>query len=76
MTAHQIALIPGDGFGVDVTDATMQVLDSAAARFDFALRTTRFDRSCEPYRATGRMMPLDGTEILRGFDAIYLGAVG
>lgn len=76
MKTHKIALIPGDGIGVDVTDATMQVLDAAAARYGFALQPTRFDWSCETYLATGRMMPEDGIEILRGFDAIYLGAVG
>ncbi|WP_435167551.1 tartrate dehydrogenase [Falsirhodobacter sp. 1013] len=76
MKAHKIALIPGDGIGVDVTDATMEVLNMAAARFGFALDTTRFDWSCETYLATGRMMPEDGIETLRGFDAIYLGAVG
>ncbi|MDB6454305.1 tartrate dehydrogenase [Falsirhodobacter sp. 20TX0035] len=76
MKAHKIALIPGDGIGVDVTDATMQVLNAAAARFGFALDATRFDWSCETYVATGRMMPENGIETLRGFDAIYLGAVG
>ncbi|WP_207101310.1 tartrate dehydrogenase [Paracoccus shandongensis] len=76
MTAHKIALIPGDGIGVDVTEATMQVLDAAAARFGFTLEPTRFDWSCETYLATGRMMPEDGIDQLRPFDAIYLGAVG
>ncbi|WP_136685600.1 tartrate dehydrogenase [Falsirhodobacter xinxiangensis] len=76
MTPHKIALIPGDGIGVDVTDAAVRVLQVAASRFGFALQTTRFDWSCETYLATGRMMPEDGIETLRGFDAIYLGAVG
>ncbi|SIR23260.1 tartrate dehydrogenase/decarboxylase / D-malate dehydrogenase [Paracoccus thiocyanatus] len=76
MTAHKIALIPGDGIGVDVTQATMQVLDTAAARFGFTLDATRFDWSCETCLSTGRMMPPDGIEQLRPFDAIYLGAVG
>jgi tartrate dehydrogenase/decarboxylase/D-malate dehydrogenase len=76
MTAHKIALIPGDGIGTDVTEATMQVLDGAAARFGFTLEPIRFDWSCETYLATGRMMPEDGIDQLRPFDAIYLGAVG
>ena len=37
MTAHKIALIPGDGIGVDVTEATMQVLAAAGTRFGFTL---------------------------------------
>lgn len=76
MTTHKIALIPGDGIGTDVTDATMRVLDAAASRFGFTLAPTRFDWSCETYVATGRMMPEDGIETLRAFDAIFLGAVG
>jgi tartrate dehydrogenase/decarboxylase / D-malate dehydrogenase len=76
MAAHKIALIPGDGIGIDVTDATMQVLDATADRFGFTLEATRFDWSCETYLATGRMMPEEGIEQLRPFDAIYLGAVG
>ena len=76
MTTHKIALIPGDGIGVDVTEATMQVLTAAAAKHDFTLETRTFPWSCAYYLETGAMMPEDGIETLRGFDAIYLGAVG
>ncbi|MEI4472843.1 tartrate dehydrogenase [Frigidibacter sp. MR17.24] len=76
MNTHRIALIPGDGIGVDVTAATMQVLAAAAARFGFALATETFPWSCQTYLDTGAMMPADGIARLRGFDAIYLGAVG
>ena len=76
MKTHKLALIPGDGIGVDVTDATMQVLDAAAARFGFALTSETFPWSCEYYLEHGAMMPEDGIETLRAFDAIYLGAVG
>jgi len=76
MTTHTIALIPGDGIGGDVTDATMQVLTAAAGHYGFVIDATRFDWSCKTYLATGRMMPDDGIETLRGFDAIFLGAVG
>ena len=76
MKTYKLALIPGDGIGVDVTDAAMEVLDSAAARFGFALEKQTFPWSCEYYLAHGTMMPADGIETLRPFDAIYLGAVG
>lgn len=69
---HRIALIPGDGIGVAVTEAAMQV----AAKACPAVQTTSFPWSCETYLQTGRMMPEDGLETLRGFDAIFLGAVG
>lgn len=76
MKTYKLALIPGDGIGVDVTEAAMRVLDAAAAKAGFALMKTRFDWSCATYLETGRMMPEDGIEQLRPFDAIYLGAVG
>ncbi|MGH1354305.1 MAG: tartrate dehydrogenase [Thalassovita sp.] len=76
MTTYDIALIPGDGIGVDVTDAAEQVLSTAADRFGFALKTTRFPWSCDWYLKHGAMMPKDGIDTLRGFDAIFLGAVG
>ena len=72
MTTHRIASIPGDGIGVPVTEAALAVAAKAGA----ALEVTRFDWSCETYLATGAMMPADGIETLRGFDAIFLGAVG
>lgn len=70
---HKIALIPGDGIGTAVVDAAMQVAEKAAPGL---LVPTRFDWSCDTYLKTGRMMPEDGIETLRGFDAIFLGAVG
>ena len=75
MKTYNLALIPGDGIGLDVTDAAMKVL-GAAAKGRFAVETTSFPWSCEYYLEHGRMMPEDGIETLRGFDAIYLGAVG
>lgn len=75
MRSYKIAVIPGDGIGVDVTRAAWQVLEAAAgSRFD--IKATEFPWSCEYYLETGEMMPPDGIETLYGFDAILLGAVG
>ncbi len=76
MKTYSIALIPGDGIGKSVTDAAWRVIQFAAKRYDFTLEGTSFPWSCEYYRETGVMMPADGIETLRKFDAIYLGAVG
>ena len=73
---HRIAVIPGDGIGREVVPEGTRVLDAAARRFDFELDWTTFDWSCQTYTETGRMMPADGLDQLRRFDAIYLGAVG
>ncbi|WP_427024925.1 tartrate dehydrogenase [Aureimonas ureilytica] len=76
MKTHRIALVPGDGIGPAVIDAAWTVLERAAASRGFALEATRFPWSCAFYRETGAMMPADGIETLRGFDAVFLGAVG
>jgi tartrate dehydrogenase/decarboxylase / D-malate dehydrogenase len=74
--AHRVAIIPGDGIGKEVVPEGMRVLEAASARFGFALEWKTYDWSCENYTRTGRMMPENGLEELKGFDAIYLGAVG
>ena len=76
MKTYSIALIPGDGIGRDVTEAAWSVLQLAASKRDVKLGGTTFPWSCAYYKQTGAMMPADGIETLRAFDAIYLGAVG
>src|SRR5436305_14309971 len=73
---HTIALIPGDGIGKEVVPAAARVLDAAGKKFGFDFAWTTFDCSCETYARTGRMMPEDGLDQLRAFEAIFLGAVG
>jgi tartrate dehydrogenase/decarboxylase/D-malate dehydrogenase len=76
MKTYRIALIPGDGIGKEVVPAGVKVLKAAAKAGNFALAFEQFDWGCEDYLRTGRMMPEDGLEQLRPFDAIYLGAIG
>lgn len=76
MKTYSIALIPGDGVGKDVTESGWLVLQAAAIQSGFALEGTSFPWSCAYYRETGTMMPSNGIDTLRKFDAIYLGAVG
>ena len=71
-----IAVIAGDGIGKEVVPEGMLVLDAAAKRFGFRFTWQCLDWGCETYIKTGRMMPADGIEQLRQFDAIFLGAVG
>jgi tartrate dehydrogenase/decarboxylase / D-malate dehydrogenase len=73
---HRIAVIPGDGIGKEVLPEGMRVLEAAGRRFGFDLDWKQFDWSCEVYARTGRMMPEDGLDQLRAFEAIFLGAVG
>ena len=77
MKVFQIAVIPGDGIGPEVTREAVKVLNTVSAidgsfRFEFS----EYPWSCAYYLKTGQMMPEDGLEQLKGFDAILLGAVG
>src|SRR5215468_2855340 len=76
MRTFHIAVIPGDGIGKEVVPEGMRVLDAAAKHFGFHFSWQCLDWSCETYIKTGKMMPPDGIEQLRPFDAIFLGAVG
>ena len=74
---YRIAAIGGDGIGPEVVEEGLRVLrhiEKADGTFSF--QVTSFPWGCEYYLKTGRMMPEDGMEQLKHFDAIYLGAVG
>ncbi|KAF2472665.1 tartrate dehydrogenase [Lindgomyces ingoldianus] len=74
---HRIASIPGDGIGVDITEAAIQVLDTLSKTlggFEFEFKT--FDWSSRAYLERGWYMPPDGLDRLKEYDAIYFGAVG
>src|SRR5438445_4263027 len=73
---YKIAVIEGDGIGREVVPEGIRVLEATARRFDLSFSWQRFDWSCETYLKSGRMMPEDGLEQLRAFDAVYWGAVG
>jgi tartrate dehydrogenase/decarboxylase / D-malate dehydrogenase len=76
MSHYKIATIEGDGIGREVVTEGLRVLESAARCYGASFSWHHFDWSCQTYLKTGRMMPEDGLQQLRGFDAIYLGAVG
>ena len=74
----KIAKIPADGVGREVVEAGQRVLDCVAGQSGgkLAFAWEEFPWGSEYYDKTGRMMAEDGLEILKGFDAIYFGAVG
>jgi tartrate dehydrogenase/decarboxylase/D-malate dehydrogenase len=75
-TTINVAVIPGDGIGKEVMPEGMRALEAAGSRHGIDFEWREFDWSCETYLDTGRMMPEDGIDQLRDFDAVYLGAVG
>jgi tartrate dehydrogenase/decarboxylase/D-malate dehydrogenase len=76
MKSFSIAVIAGDGIGKEVVPEGIRVLEAAGRRFGFQFNWHEFDWSCETFLKTGKMMPPDGLQQLRSFDAIFLGAVG
>ena len=77
MKTYKIASIPGDGIGVEVIDAGLRVLNALAERDGgFALDVTSFDWGSDRYKREGALMPADGAQDLRDYDAIFFGAVG
>ena len=77
MREFKIAAIPADGIGKEVVPAGLEVL-AALARCDggFALNVESFDWGSDYYKQHGIMMPANGRELLKKFNAIYFGAVG
>ncbi len=74
---HKIAAIPADGIGPEVIEAGLEVLEALQWRCnDLSFEVTRYDWGSTYYKKYGRMMPSDGLEQLRNYDAIYFGAVG
>ncbi|MGM3161942.1 tartrate dehydrogenase [Dickeya undicola] len=74
---YRIAVIPGDGIGKEVMPEGVRVITRAAELFDIQLEWEWFDfASADYYLQHGKMMPDNWFSLLKGFDAIYFGAVG
>jgi len=69
---YRIAVIPGDGTGPEVVREGVKVLAATGVKLDLE----QFDLGGERYKKTGNILPDSVLEELRGFDAIYLGAIG
>lgn len=74
---YKIAVIPGDGIGPQVLTEGIKVLkkvEELDGKIKFGF--DHFPWGCEYYLKNSKMMDDDGMERLKGYDAIYLGAVG
>jgi tartrate dehydrogenase/decarboxylase/D-malate dehydrogenase len=72
----RIAVIGGDGIGPEVIDQAIRVADAALPIEGGTCEWHRLPYSSMHYLRTGHIIPEDGWEQLRTFDAILLGAVG
>ncbi|TDM09188.1 MAG: tartrate dehydrogenase [Ideonella sp. MAG2] len=74
---HRIAVIPGDGIGLEVVPEGVRTLEAAARRFGIALEFDHFDfASCAYWQQHGQMLPDDWKSTLSRYEAIFFGAVG
>ncbi len=73
----KVAVIPGDGIGIEVAREARRALD-AIAEADGGIRFSyrEFPWSCSYYLEHGEMAPRDFLDTLRDFETIFLGAVG
>ena len=69
---YRIAVVAGDGIGLEVVPEALKVARAAGADLD----TVDYDLGAKRYLATGEVLPDSVLDELRGFDAILLGAVG
>ena len=68
----KLAVIPGDGIGVEVTDQALHVLNAVLPD----VVPTQYDLGAARWHRTGEVLPDSVLEEIRGHDAILLGAVG
>ncbi|MDP3969636.1 MAG: 3-isopropylmalate dehydrogenase [Nocardioides sp.] len=76
VSSVQLAVIPGDGIGGEVTAEALKVLEAVASSAGLTFATTTYDLGAERYLRTGEVLPDSVLEEVRGADAILLGAVG
>jgi 3-isopropylmalate dehydrogenase len=71
-----IAVIPGDGIGTEVTAEAVKVLRAIEARFGKSIAIETLPWSADHFLQTGVTMPANGYDLLRSFDAVFVGALG
>ncbi len=76
MGSHRIAVLPGDGIGPEVVAEAIKGMRALEAKYGVSFQFEEFPWSCGHYLRRGEMMPPDGTDTLRAFDAVLFGAVG
>jgi 3-isopropylmalate dehydrogenase len=67
----QVAVIAGDGIGPEVIGEAVKVLEAVGG-----LRLEQLPWGADHFLLTGETLPAGGYDLLRGFDAILIGALG
>jgi 3-isopropylmalate dehydrogenase len=76
MTEYTIALIPGDGIGPELTEATMKILEAVQQKFDVKLNTIQVEAGDKCLEKTGVALPEETIEVIKNSHACIKGPVG
>jgi len=77
MSHLRVAVVPGDGIGVEVIAEAVKALHAVSDAAGREIRLTPFDWGAERYLRTGVSLPPGALAMLQNeFDAILLGAMG
>lgn len=72
----ELAVVAGDGIGIEVVEQGLAVLEAALASTDVKVSTTPFNLGAQRWHATGETLTDDDLAAIRTHDAILLGAIG
>jgi 3-isopropylmalate dehydrogenase len=72
----RLAIIPGDGIGKEVTAEAVKVVKAVGERFGRTFHLEHLPWSADYYLDSGVTIPPDGYDLLRQFDAVFIGALG
>jgi len=76
MTRYDIAVLPGDGIGVEVTHAALALLQALGPRLNRQFVCTEHPAGAQHYVNTGESLPDATLDACRRADAILFGAMG
>ena len=72
----KLAVIAGDGIGKDVTAEAVKALTATGQVFGRRFDLEHLPWSADHFLATGETLPANGYQLLREFDAVFVGALG
>ncbi|HOE10554.1 MAG TPA: 3-isopropylmalate dehydrogenase [bacterium] len=76
MKTYKIAVLPGDGTGPEVIAEGLKALNAVKNKVGIQFDFHRYDFGGNRFLATGEVLPDGAIEELRGYDSIFLGAIG
>ncbi|HPA44983.1 MAG TPA: 3-isopropylmalate dehydrogenase [bacterium] len=76
MKTYKIAVLPGDGTGPEVVAEGLKVLKVIESKIGIQFDFHHYDFGGDRFLATGEILPDSAIEELRGYDSIFLGAIG